>query len=145
MSGGSWRGDFALDDIRLGDCLTVGCSASPNLPCIESSGTCDPSTGRCSVYADGTPCDLETTNNFEVVDSKANNIIRKICVSAVIRVENLTYFVIFCTQIRCDDSDSLTLNDVCTSGMCMGAAPSLAPSLTETKAKLKIQNDHFTR
>ena len=63
-SGSSYTGDFSLDDIRIGDCLTVGCSSSPNLPCMEPGGTCDPATGMCSVYADGTPCGSETTDRF---------------------------------------------------------------------------------
>ena len=56
-SGSSWSGDFALDDIQLGDCLTVGCSASPNSDCMVPGGTCDPATGRCAAYADGTTCE----------------------------------------------------------------------------------------
>ena len=61
----SWQGDFALDDIQIGDCLTVGCSAAPNLPCMVPSGTCDSATGMCAVYADGTTCDPETRDiNF---------------------------------------------------------------------------------
>ena len=55
-----YLGDFALDDIQLGDCLTVGCSATPNSPCILPGGTCDIATGRCSVVPDGTPCDPAT-------------------------------------------------------------------------------------
>ena len=50
-------GDFALDDIQIGDCLTVGCSASPNSDCMVPGGTCDPATGRCAEYADGTTCE----------------------------------------------------------------------------------------
>ena len=65
-SGSSFQGDFALDDIQLGDCLTVGCSASPNNGCMVPGGTCDPVTGRCAVYADGTTCDSETMDNFGV-------------------------------------------------------------------------------
>ena len=60
-SGTGWKGDFALDDIQIGDCVTVGCSGNPNLLCMVPGGTCNPATGRCSVYADGTPCDSETT------------------------------------------------------------------------------------
>ena len=56
-SGSSFTGDFALDDIQLGDCLTVGCSASPNSDCMVPGGTCDPATGRCAAYADGTTCE----------------------------------------------------------------------------------------
>ena len=63
-SGGSYTGDFALDDIQIGDCLTVGCSASPNSICMVPGGTCDPATGRCAAYADGTTCDSETMDNF---------------------------------------------------------------------------------
>ena len=63
-SGGSYTGDFALDDIQIGDCLTVGCSASPSSGCMVPGGTCDPATGRCAVYADGTTCDSETMDNF---------------------------------------------------------------------------------
>ena len=56
-SGSSYWGDFALDDIQIGDCLTVGCSASPNSDCMVPGGTCDPATGRCAAYADGTTCE----------------------------------------------------------------------------------------
>ena len=63
-SGDGETGDFALDNIRVGDCLLVGCAASPNLPCIEPHGTCDNSTGKCSVKPDGTPCEPETTTEF---------------------------------------------------------------------------------
>ena len=56
-SGGSYTGDFALDDIQIGDCLTVGCSASPSSDCMVPGGTCDPTTGRCAEYADGTTCE----------------------------------------------------------------------------------------
>ena len=56
-SGSSYTGDFALDDIQIGDCLTVGCSASPNSACMVPGGTCDPATGRCAAYADGTTCE----------------------------------------------------------------------------------------
>ena len=59
-SGSSFTGDLALDNIQLGDCLTVGCSSSPNSPCIVPDGTCDIATGRCSVVPDGTPCDPAT-------------------------------------------------------------------------------------
>ena len=52
-----YLGDFALDDIQIGDCLTVGCSASPNSACMVPGGSCDPATGRCSAYADGTTCE----------------------------------------------------------------------------------------
>ena len=31
-------------------------------PCMDPSGTCDPATGQCLVYADGTTCDSETTD-----------------------------------------------------------------------------------
>ena len=54
--GTAYLGDFALDDIQIGDCLTVGCSASPNSDCMAPGGTCDAATGRCSAYADGTAC-----------------------------------------------------------------------------------------
>ena len=56
-SGSSYTGDFALDDVQIGDCLTVGCVASPGPLCIDPSGACDPATGRCSLKADGTTCD----------------------------------------------------------------------------------------
>ena len=64
-SGSSYTGDFALDDIQLGDCLTVGCSASPNSACMVPGGSCDHASGRCAAYADGTTCESETTtDNF---------------------------------------------------------------------------------
>ena len=66
-SGSSYTGDFALDDIQLGDCLTVGCSASPNSACMVPGGSCDPATGRCAAYADGTTCDSETTDKCDTV------------------------------------------------------------------------------
>ena len=52
-------GDFALDDIRIGDCLTVGCLASND--CHVSTG-CDTATGQCyeTMKSDGTSCDAET-------------------------------------------------------------------------------------
>ena len=56
-SGSSFTGDLALDDFRIGDCLTVGCAATPNLPCMASGGSCDNATGLCSVKAHGTTCD----------------------------------------------------------------------------------------
>ena len=63
-SGSSYTGDFALDDVQIGDCLTVGCSSSPNNVCMMPGGTCDSATGRCTVYADGTTCDSETTDKL---------------------------------------------------------------------------------
>ena len=90
-SGTSYTGDFALDDIRIGDCLTVGCNDASNAPCIDPSG-CDSATGMCSFKADGTTC---------------------------------------------DDNDSSTVNDVCTSGICLGGVqqqPSASPSLSPTAA-----------
>ena len=59
-SGSSYTGDFALDDIRVGDCLTIGCVTSND--CFTSS--CDSTTGRCSfetVKTNGTWRDVETT------------------------------------------------------------------------------------
>ena len=56
LSGSYFTSDFALDDIRIGDCLTVGCTDVSNLPCIDPSG-CDSATGMCSFKADGTTCD----------------------------------------------------------------------------------------
>ena len=79
-SGSSATGDFALDDIQIGDCLTVGCSASPNSACMVPGGTCDPATGRCAAYADGTTCDSETTNNFGAALKHQNICIQNRCV-----------------------------------------------------------------
>ena len=74
--GSSSAGDFALDDIQLGDCLTVGCVASSTGPlCIDPSGTCDPATGRCSSKADGTTCDLE----LETTDTCGVTLKHKMC------------------------------------------------------------------
>jgi hypothetical protein len=56
-AGGYFTGDFALDDIKIGDCLLVGCSAAPNNPCMVPSGSCDQATGLCQVLPDGTTCD----------------------------------------------------------------------------------------
>ena len=56
-AGGGYTGDFALDDIKIGDCLLIGCSAAPNNPCMVPSGSCDQATGLCQVLPDGTTCD----------------------------------------------------------------------------------------
>ena len=50
-------GDFALDDIHVGDCLVTDCAPSPNHPCIQPGGTCDAATGRCTLMPDGHSCD----------------------------------------------------------------------------------------
>ena len=74
-SGSDDTGDFALDDIRIGDCLTAGCSVSPNEPCIVPGGTCDHATGRCAVQADGTMCDPDTIhNNFSGLSNHLQNV-----------------------------------------------------------------------
>ena len=64
--GSGWLADFALDDIRLGDCVTLGCMASDG---CHIAGSCDFSTGRCSaesVKPDGTAYNLETTVKLHV-------------------------------------------------------------------------------
>ena len=52
-------GDFALDDIKVGDCLSVGCVYSNDCFCDRATGQCSqtPST-------DGTSCGVETMANF---------------------------------------------------------------------------------
>ena len=63
VAGANNFADFGLDDIRVGDCLTVGCAGSPNLPCMPPGGSCDQPTGRCWYYSDGTAFAPETTEN----------------------------------------------------------------------------------
>ena len=65
-SGDGDTGDFALDDIQVGDCLVIGCVALPE-SCIATPTTCDAATGKCAVKADGTACNDGSTDTVNDV------------------------------------------------------------------------------
>ena len=129
-SGSDYYSDFALDDIRVGDCLTVGCSALPNLPCIQPGGSCDPATGRCALKADGAACDdgnAQTTNG--ICDSGLCRACPVPTDDCEIAAGNYDQGSQQCSPTTtkvdgtpCDDASTQTINDVCVSGLCQGCS-----------------------
>ena len=126
-SGSSFTGDFALDDIRIGDCLTVGCVAQANSPCSIASGGCNQATGRCAVYADGTTCD---DGNAQTADGICDS---GLCRSCPVSTDDCVIAGTFdpltqqCSAptakadgTTCDDNNAKTTNEICDSGTCQG-------------------------
>ena len=121
-SGSSDTGDFALDDIRIGHCLIVGCVASND--CF-----CDRAIGHCLTVpnADGTACDdgnPQTTN--DVCDSG----LCRACPGTTDDCEiggTFDQLIQQCSPTTaklngtaCDDGNPQSFYDVCRSGQCMG-------------------------
>ena len=116
--------DFALDDIRVGDCSTVGCAPSSNgLGCVDIAGSCDTTTGRCSaesVKANGTLHESENT----VLKTHKSECTFQADILPVLWEKILKAMRVLQPpphdNPRCDDGDWHTTNDICVSGLCRG-------------------------
>ena len=133
----SHTGDFALDDIRLGDCLTVGCKGSSRRANERNDCFCDRATGKCLTVpnADGTSCD---DGNAETIDDicyfgfcKGCEVASNSSCEFVNGTRTFDNQTMQCPPLitkpdgaSCDDDDAETTNDVgwkCAAGECKGS------------------------